>query len=74
MKNYSQKELDGIWGNIQNGKYGSHTVSPKQLPAEPGADIMSIPESNGTSRRVFERKGNGTWKECPEIGEKSDFE
>lgn len=69
-----QAELDEIWANIGNGKYDDATHRPEQIPAEDGKNIMSIPNGDGTARRVYERKENESWQEVPFIGSTSQFE
>jgi len=70
----TQTQLDEIWENIGNGKYGDATYRPERIPAEDSKDIMSVPNSDGTARTVYERKGNEPWQEVPLIGDKSQFE
>lgn len=70
----TQAQLDEIWANIGNGKYGDAAYRPERIPAEDGKDIISIPNSDGTTRRVYERKENEPWQEVPSIGGTSQFE
>lgn len=73
-KAMTQKELNEIWKNIQSGKYGVAPYRPEKIAAEDGKDIMSIPNSDGTKRSVYERSGGGPWNEVPDAGGKSEFE
>lgn len=70
----TQNELNEIWEKIQNEEYGDTPYRPRQIAAEDGKDIMSIPNGDGTDRAVYERKGKGTWEEVPLKGGKSEFE
>ncbi len=70
----TQTQLDEICENISNGKYGNATYRPERIPAEDGKDIISIPNSDRTARKVYERKENEPWQEVPLIGGASQFE
>lgn len=69
----TQDQLDRIWEDISNGKYGNATYRPERIPAD-GKDIMSVPNHDETARRIYERKNNGPWQEVPYTSGKSQFE
>lgn len=70
----AQNDLNEIWEKIQNGEYGDAPYRPEQVAAEDEKDITSTPNSEGTDRSVYERNGEGPWKEAPHMGGKSEFE
>ena len=69
----SQNDLNSIWTNIIEGKYRDAKYKPERITSNDGTDIMSIPNSDGTDREVYERKNGGQWEEVPFIGGESTF-
>lgn len=74
MPSHSNSELDEILRRIDSGENVVATYRPERLHAEPGRDIISVPNHDGTTRRVYEKTRGGEWKEVPFLGGKSDFE
>lgn len=64
----SKNELDKIWKDINDGKF-SGDIKPERISAE-GADVMSIPNADGSDREVYERvhKDGEDWKPVPYVG------
>jgi hypothetical protein len=74
MKHYSNQDLDEIWHKIQSGDFDGVKYGPMDVSSGDGIDIMSILNEDATERRVFQRKPEEEWQECPQSGQKSEFE
>lgn len=66
-------KLDGIWDDVLAGKFDGVRIGPVRVPAESGRDFLSIPNSDGTARTVYERKEGEQWKVVQDQGGKSEF-
>ncbi|WP_124706406.1 hypothetical protein [Sulfuriferula multivorans] len=65
MTTHTQEQLNDIWSAILAGKYGNDplAIAPRRIAAEPGTEIMSIPNATGTDVFVYERKSGEQWRE-----------
>jgi hypothetical protein len=65
MTTHTQEQLNDIWSAILAGKYGNDPLAivPRRIAAEPGTEIMSIPNATGTDVFVYERKSGEQWRE-----------
>jgi len=71
MSTSTPDELNEIWNQIEAGTWSSNqlVIAPRKISSEPGTDIMSVPNVEGTKADVYERKDGGMWRKCPYVGE-----
>ena len=74
MNGYTDEKLDEMLAAIDGGAYKTGEIVPVRIHSEKGRDIISIPNSGGTHRRVFERKEGELWQEVPFKREIHDIE
>lgn len=72
----TQEELDAIWQNAKDGKYGknSNVIKPEIGVDDDSEQVLSIPNQDGSARDVYRRKPGNEWKPMPFVGEAREYE